>query len=282
MRGLDLMDRRERPANEHVACETLRDVLEHHTYVAGVPRKVGHVLCDLCDAPGGRRDRQLVLGDLVTEYDARGGWSFVRSVHDGYVGYVKSDGLDGVKSHTHWVTSRFATLYTDPDFKSPDCGLLPLGAQVTVSSEAKGYMRCDLGWIADQHVRPISECADDPVGVAEKLLGTPYLWGGNSSFGIDCSGLVNIALKLCGYAAPADSDQQMRNLGDPVQTGNYVRNDLLFWRGHVAWVYDERHILHANAHHMAVTLERIDEAIPRIRSKGDGEIIAHKRIWPPR
>ncbi len=123
--------------------------------------------------------------------------------------------------------------------------------------------------------------ARDPVAVAERYLGAPYLWGGNSSFGIDCSGLVQAGCRACGMACPGDSDLQEAALGTPLaETSELRRGDLLFWRGHVAWVLDTQRILHANAHHMAVAIEGLKDAIARIAAEGGGPVTARKRLIP--
>jgi len=121
--------------------------------------------------------------------------------------------------------------------------------------------------------------ADDPVTIATVLLGTPYLWGGNSAFGIDCSGLVQAACMVCGIACPGDSDMQAAGLGQLVTDGSPPRRgDLLFWKGHVAWVSGPDTILHANAHHMAVAYEGLVAAVARIAAQGGGPVTAHRRL----
>lgn len=272
------MDRRNFPANDRVACESLRGRHPHHTYVVGTHQQVVTPLTDLRAAPNGSRERQLILGDDVTVYDEHDGWSFVRAVYDGYVGYVQSTHLGTPRPVTHWVIRPLAHAYSSPDFKSPEIGLLPMGARLRQLSEEAKFIETPNGWIPKPHIAPLTSVGDDPVAVAQQFVHTPYLWGGNTALGIDCSGLVQLALRLCGIAAPADSDQQMDRLGYLATEGGRERNDLLFWRGHVAWVLDADHILHANAFHMRVSIEMFDTACVRIKAQGDGEMIAHKRL----
>ncbi|MGB1209466.1 MAG: C40 family peptidase, partial [Paracoccaceae bacterium] len=145
------------------------------------------------------------------------------------------------------------------------------------------FAQTSLGHIPTQHLAPLPHAFPDPAAVAELFLGTPYLWGGNSRWGIDCSGLVQAAFLACGIPCPGDSDQQQAALGPrlPPQTPKQ-RGDLLFWRGHVAWVVDAQTLLHANAHHMAVAHEPIETAILRIAAQGDGPMTAHIRPEVPR
>lgn len=238
-------------------------------------------LTDLCRSPGGPRDRQALYGDALVILGADSGWNYVQLTKDSYCGYIKSSDIGAQLQATHHVISAATHAYETPDFKSPDRASLSFGSRIHVSSITQGFAETTLGHIPVQHLSPIAKSASDPSEIARIFLGTPYLWGGNSRWGIDCSGLIQAACLACGIPCPGDSDQQQKMLGAPVPVGSsYEKNDLLFWKGHVALVVETDLLIHANAHHMAVTLEPISEAIPRI-AKSDGPISAHKRLSLP-
>ncbi|SLN22626.1 Dipeptidyl-peptidase 6 [Roseivivax jejudonensis] len=272
------MDRRLTPANAHVAATRLRGTVEAPRFTDGTPARVVAGVCDLCAAPGGARDRQLLRGAAVTVYERRSGWAFVEAAADGYVGYVTEAALGDGPAPTHRVCVRQTHSYPDPDMKTREIMALSIGAGLAVRGQDDRFAETDAGHVPLKHLAPLDAPEADPVAVAARLVGTPYLWGGNSAFGIDCSGLVQIALWACGRDAPGDSDLQEAMRGDTLDDGDPLRRgDLLFWRGHVAWVSDDRTLLHANAHAMAVAYEPIDAAIDRIAAQGDGPVTRRLR-----
>jgi cell wall-associated NlpC family hydrolase len=219
-----------------------------------------------------------LMGQWVTEYERREGTSFVQSHKDGFVGYVDADFLGPATEATHKVSARATHAYAQADLKSQQISTLSLGAQLTVRAHKNGFSDIEVGWVPSVHLIPIAQSEVDPVAVAERLLGTPYLWGGNSFMGIDCSGLVQAALLAAGIACPGDSDQQEVALGVPVSADEpFRRGDLIFWKGHVAMVVDEHRLIHANAHKMAVTYEGIEDAITRIAAT-DGPVMSRRRV----
>ncbi len=240
------------------------------------PAQINDVVVNLFRSTDGPRDRQLIYGDEVTHLGNSGDWAYVQSNKDGYHGYVSKDLMRQSKEPTHWVSAPSTNTYMEPDFKSPDMGHLTFGSRVLVEEDIERFVATEIGFIPSQHLQPVSIQLSDPAAVAALFLGTPYLWGGNSRWGIDCSGLVQAALLACGQPCPGDSDQQM-SLGDDA-TGPYQRNDLLFWKGHVALVSDANTLIHANAHAMSVTFEPIKNAIERIEAAGDGPMTAHRRL----
>ncbi len=270
------------PANGRVALDSLRGAVQAEHYVPGEWQRVTAPLTDLCETPSGPRDRQLPMGARVSVLETHEGWAFVQAERDDYVGYIAANDLGYGATATHWVAAPATHLYPAPDMKQRELATLTLGAHLTVTGSEGRFLRTDAGhFVPATHLREIGDWRDDPVAVAESLLGTPYLWGGNGWSGIDCSGLVQIAHLACGLPCPADSDMQAAGFGNPLPDDALLqRGDLLFWRGHVALLTGPDRIVHANAHHMAVVHEGLEEAIARIRAAGGGEVTGRRRPPP--
>ena len=245
-------------------------------YVEGWPMRVIAEVADLRAAPNGARDRQLLMGAEVTVFEHHAGWAFVQAV-DGYVGYLRDADLAGPLAPTHFVGTFATHAYAQEDFKSPDMYRLPFGARVTVIDERRRFFETNTGFVPKSHLREIARPFTDPATVAQLHFGVPYLWGGNSSRGIDCSGLVAAALAACAMSCPADSDMQQEALGTACD-GPYQRGDLVFWKGHVGMMVDEETLIHANAHHMATAYEPIERAVLRIAAQDGGPVLVRKRL----
>lgn len=240
-------------------------------------RQVATPFCDLLRHPDGPRDRQLILGDMVTLMGVRDGHAYVQALRDGYVGYLDHTAIASPREITHYVAAPVSHAYTEPNFKSKDtCALTHLSG-LHALSETDAYIETSHGFVPKKHLSPADRLADDPAQVATHYLGTDYLWGGNTRWGIDCSGLVQASLRASGIPCPGDSDQQM-SLGASAFETAYRRNDLLFWKGHVALVTDPQTLIHANAHAMAVCYEPIEDTIARIMASGEGPVTAHRRL----
>lgn len=273
------MDRRETPANGRVAHTSLRGTVQADRFTEGEPARVATPIADLLASPEGARDRQFLMGTRVLVLERRDGWAFVQRPLDGYVGYLAEAALAPDVAPTHRVAAPATHLYPAANLKLREVALLSLGAQLTIVGQTERWAETDDGrFVPVMHLRPVITVERDPVTVAEAFLGTPYLWGGNSRNGIDCSGLVQAACCACGIACPADSDQQMARLGRPLADDEVLRRgDLLFWKGHVALMSDTETILHANGAAMAVTHEPYVAAVARILAAGEGPVIARKR-----
>lgn len=273
-----MTDRRLWPANARVAHRSLAGQVSGVSVVDGTPATLTRPVTDLMTAPDGRRDRQLLLGSAVTVLEDRDGWAFVQCP-DGYVGYVRSDRLTADTVPTHRVGTFATHAYRDEDLKSPDLMALPFGARVHVLDERRAFFETSLGYIPKKHLRPLDRPFASPATIAQLHFSVPYLWGGNSTRGIDCSGLIAAALTACDLPCPADSDLQCNALGDLLDDGAELqRGDLIFWPGHVGMMVDPATMIHANGHAMAVTYEPLQAAILRIATQGGGDVLARRRI----
>ncbi len=224
------------------------------------------------DAP---LDTEALMGERVTIYDSNEeGWAWGQLAADCYVGWLPSQALApaGVMP-THKVVALRSFAFPGPSIKLPPIEALPFGAKIAVAHIEDRMAVTKAGnFVPTVHLAPEGATEKDFVAVAERFLGTPYLWGGKTAFGLDCSGLVQIALTAAGVSCPRDSDMQEEALGAPVKAAadhsGLRRGDLVFWKGHVAIVRDHETLLHANAFHMAAAIEPIGAAIARIRNTG--------------
>lgn len=273
-----LTDRRLTPATDRVALETLRGIVQRPAYTAGEAMRLALPLADLCRAPQGARDRQVNFGADLTLLDREGDWAFVQALADGYCGWLPADALDRqLPDITHRVSAPATHIYSRLDLKSPEITSLSLGARLSVTDVQGNFAGlAQGGWVPLQHIR--DQPASDPASVAESLIGTPYLWGGNSRWGIDCSGLAQAARSACALPCPGDSDMQEAAF-PRIDDGDIRRNDLLFWPGHVAMALDSERMIHATAFAMAVIVEPIADAIARIDASGQGPFRGARR--PP-
>lgn len=229
------------------------------------------------DAP---LETEALYGETVKAYDESEGWAWAQLDRDQYVGYLPLAALGAPTLPTHWVAALRTHAYPGPSIKLPPRMALSLGAQLTiVRQEGEFAVTHDGLHIWARHLADRGFREPDFVAVAERFLETPYLWGGRTSEGIDCSGLAQTALTAAGIAAPRDSDMLEAELGKPVAAGSPLeRGDLVFWKGHVGIMRDAAALLHANGWHMKVVGEPLAEARARIAQSGGGEITSVRRL----
>lgn len=231
------------------------------------------------DAP---LDSEALHGEQVAVFERRAdGWSWVQLERDSYVGYVRQAHLgDPGEPATHRVFVPRSFVYPEANIKTPPIAWLPLGAVIACAAHDERFLAlAEGGFVIARHVGAISANVSDFVAVAESFLGVPYLWGGKTGLGLDCSGLVQISLSAAGIAAPRDTDMQAAELGQLVNDYAALRRgDLVFWTGHVGVMRDAATLLHANGHHMQVVSEPLAEAVARIELSARSPVTAIRRL----
>jgi cell wall-associated NlpC family hydrolase len=282
------LDRRITPARLDLALESLRGLVEAERFVPGELARVIAPSAPLrrSPSPDGAIDTEALAGEAVLVIERKAGFAWVQLQSDSYVGYLDGRAISvDAPAPTHRIGVTRTFLYPGPSMKLPPLGSYGLGAMLAVVEQQGDFALVDTGsgegfiWLA--HLKPLGDWDTDPVSVAESLIGAPYLWGGKTSLGLDCSGLVQLAFAQCGKALPRDSDMQEAGVGEalPVTPGlsGLRRGDLVFWKGHVGVMRDEVTLLHANGHHMLLVSEPLAEAAARILAKSGGPVTAIRR-----
>lgn len=280
------LDPRITPARPDLADVRLRGRVAATRYVEGAPKRVIAPSAPVRRRPSNDAalDTEALMGERVTLYTEDGAFAWVQLVADGYVGYVPKDALGAQGAEPEWRVAALRTfVYPGPNLKLPPRAFLSLNAAVSLTGVEGDYGELTTGgFVHLTHLTERSSTEPDFIAVAERFVGTPYLWGGRTSLGLDCSGLVQLALAAAGIPAPRDSDMMAGELGVHVEVGSDLaglqRGDLVCWSGHIGIMLDSKRLLHANGHAMATAIEPLQVAEERIRTKSYGPITAVKRL----
>jgi cell wall-associated NlpC family hydrolase len=279
------LDPRRNVYRPDLAAESLRGQIAAPRYVPGEMRQVVHAAAPLRAEPNalGSWTTEALFGEIVTVYEERDGWAWVQLDRDGYVGYMRSTAVSAqIRQPTHRVKAVGTFLYPAADIKAAPWLHLSMNALLTVVDADQHFAKLrDDSFVPVRHIAEVNRFERDFVAVAERFTGVPYLWGGRTRLGLDCSGLVQVAMHAAGLECPRDSDMQQAELGSDIAVGRdlegLARGDLVFWQGHVGIMLDAFLLLHANAHHMSVVIEPVAGAVDRIARAGL-DIAAVKRL----
>ncbi|WP_345115116.1 NlpC/P60 family protein [Bartonella jaculi] len=262
---------------EDLADKRLEGEVTAKRFVQGEKRRVNVPVAGLFKENNKKSEMQTecLLGEELLIFEQGESMSWGQSLKDGYVGYIDTKALcTSTVKQTHIVSAPRTFQYFQADLRGPVEYSLSIGSKVSVVSEVETrgtkYSILDSGSaVVSNHLSPIDHVAyKDYVTVAENLVHTPYLWGGASGFGIDCSGLVQLSMMMAGHVVLRDTDMQQKTIGNPLSESDELqRGDLVFWKGHVAIMVDRKNIIHANGSSMDVTVEPLEEATTRIAQK---------------
>jgi NlpC/P60 family/Bacterial dipeptidyl-peptidase Sh3 domain len=272
-----MADKRITPARADLAAAHLKGVVDAPRYAQGTRRSVwvGRIPLRVRPSDEAAQDSELLFGEGFTVYDRAKGWCWGQADSDGYVGYVEEGALTEPFRTEARVTALMAPAFIGPDLKRAVQDTLPMNAGVNVLGRIDDYVEIESGlFLHQRHLAPLE--TDDFVAVAQRFLGVAYVWGGKTYAGLDCSGLIQTALAAVGKSAPRDTDMMEKQLGTVVEKAER-RGDLVFWKGHMGVMLDAKRLLHANAFHMQVFEEPLDQAVSRIE-KVSGPVTSIKRL----
>ena len=281
---MSALDSRLHAFRADLADRRLKGIIDAACYAEGDLRRVYAPVAPVHREPqaDAMQITQAVMGERCRVFDLREGWAWVQLETDGYVGYVAENALaPDIDEPTDRVCVPSTFIYSAANIKSQPVIPIPMNARIVVAGvDGKFAMLKDGGFLLAAHLRPVNQNEADFVAVAERFHHAPYLWGGKSAWGLDCSGLVQLSLEASGIACPRDTDMQEKALGRALMVNDLDslrRGDLVFWKSHVGIMSDERSLLHANGHRMLVALEPLEKAAARIEAN-DGDITAIKRL----
>lgn len=276
------LDPRLTPARTDLAAAHLRGNVEAAAFAEARKAQVSRAIVGLFkypDEPSGQQT-QILFGETFSAYEERDGWVWGQCDLDNYVGYARAGSFSPPEAVTHRVQTLATPLFVAPDVKHGAREVLPMNAKLAVTDAGGRFARLTNGlYVFARHLAPLDAVVSDWVSVAERFVGVPYVWGGKTWTGIDCSGLVQTALEAGGIKSPRDTDMMEAALGAALSLdAKLKRGDLIFWKGHTGIMLDSVRLIHANGFAMQVSVEPLNVVNERTRALESLPICSIRRI----
>lgn len=276
------LDPRITPSRSDLAASWLKEHVSAPRYVDPARHSIGVSCTSLYRSPDNIHaiETQLLFGEQVDVLEQNQDWAWVQSVTDGYVGYIATSALTAAdQPATHRISNIGSFVFPEANIKETPRHHLSYGSHVRVIGEKDGLAQlASGGFVPQAHLATLDFHSEEPVAEAFRFLGVPYLWGGRSHTGIDCSALIQLVLQACNFPCPRDSDLQEKHLGKPIDREDVQGGDLVFFRGHVGLMVDDSTIIHANDRSMAVSIDDLDEYCRWRAKNGKTPIKMFKRL----
>ena len=221
---------------------------------------------------------QLLYGDTFKKIRQLGSWIKIKIDNDNYEGFIKKNNFKSKQRYTHKIFILSSNLYSKPNDKYKIDKKISFGSKIKVLKKKGNFYKFDSFWIKKKDLKKINHKSKNIFDNIKKFVNIKYKWGGKHYSGVDCSGIVQLCLNYNHKFCPRNAKDQIKYFKKKVSLKNIKKNDLIFWKGHVAVVISKNKLIHAYGPFKKVVVMSIKETIDRIYKTANLKVIGLRRI----